>query len=133
MTEKNAIDILKSLVGFDTTSYKSNLDLIAFVESYLNTHNIKSTLVYDSSGKKANLYATIGSGNKEGIMLSGHTHAGQFFPLQAIVKMMFKYPWGTYNINNMILHTSSGSGTFTWPLRLGSVNEIALIRLLPKK
>ena len=73
MTEKNAIDILKSLVGFDTTSYKSNLDLIAFVESYLNTHNIKSTLVYDSSGKKANLYATIGSGNKEGIMLSGHT------------------------------------------------------------
>ena len=73
MTEKNAIDILKSLVGFDTTSYKSNLDLIAFVESYLNTHNIKSTLVYDSSGKKANLYATIGSGNEEGIMLSGHT------------------------------------------------------------
>ena len=73
MTEKNAIDILKSLVGFDTTSYKSNLDLIAFVESYLNTHNIKSTLVYDSSGKKANLYATIGSGNEEGIILSGHT------------------------------------------------------------
>ena len=73
MTEKNAIDILKSLVGFDTTSYKSNLDLIAFIESYLNTHNIKSTLVHDSSGKKANLYATIGSGNKEGIMLSGHT------------------------------------------------------------
>ena len=73
MTEKNAIDILKSLVGFDTTSYKSNLDLIAFIESYLNTHNIKSTLVHDSSGKKANLYATIGSGNEGGIMLSGHT------------------------------------------------------------
>ena len=73
MTEKNAIDILKSLVGFDTTSSKSNLDLIEFIESYLNNHKIKSTLVYDSSGKKANLFATIGSGNERGIMLSGHT------------------------------------------------------------
>ena len=62
MNEKNAIDILKSLVGFDTTSSKSNLDLIEFIESYLNNHKIKSTLVYDSSGKKANLFATIGSG-----------------------------------------------------------------------
>ena len=73
MTEKNAIDILKSLVGFDTTSAKSNLDLIEFIESYLNNHKIKSTLVYDSLGKKANLYATIGSGSEGGIMLSGHT------------------------------------------------------------
>ena len=70
MTEKYAINILKSLVGFDTTSYKSNLDLIAFVESYLDTYNIKSTLVYDPSRKKANLYATIGSVNEGGIMLN---------------------------------------------------------------
>ena len=76
MTEKNVIDILKSLVGFDTTSFKSNLDLIAFIKNYLNIHKIKSTLVYDSSGKKANLYATIGSSSEGGIMLSGHTDTG---------------------------------------------------------
>ena len=73
MTEKNTIDILKSLVSFDTTSSKSNLDLIEFIESYLNKHKIKSTLIYDSSGKKANLFATIGSSKERGIMLSGHT------------------------------------------------------------
>ena len=73
MIEKNVIDILKSLVGFDTTSFKSNLDLIAYIKNYLNIHKIKSTLVYDSSGKKANLYATIGSSSEGGIMLSGHT------------------------------------------------------------
>ena len=39
MTEKNAIDILKTLVGFDTTSSKSNLDLIEFIESYLNNQS----------------------------------------------------------------------------------------------
>ena len=73
MTEKNTINILKSLVSFDTTSSKSNLDLIEFIESYLNKHKIKSTLIYDSSGKKANLFATIGSSKEGGIMLSGHT------------------------------------------------------------
>jgi acetylornithine deacetylase len=73
MSENNAIEILKSLVSFDTTSYRSNLELITFIESYLKSHNIKSTLVYDSSCKKANLYAKIGSNKNDGIMLSGHT------------------------------------------------------------
>ena len=70
MIEKIAIDLLKSLISFDTTSYKSNLELISFVENYLNSYNIKSTLVYDSSDKKANLYATIGSHTEGGIVLS---------------------------------------------------------------
>ena len=73
MTEKNAIDILNTLVSFDTTSSKSNLHLIEFIESYLNKYKIKSLLTYDSSKKKANLFATIGSGKEGGIMLSGHT------------------------------------------------------------
>ena len=41
MTEKNVIDILKSLVGFDTTSFKSNLDLIAFIENLYNIRYIR--------------------------------------------------------------------------------------------
>lgn len=65
------------------------------------------------------------------LMLSGHTHAGQFFPVQLIVLMMYKYPWGTHDINGMTLHTSAGSGTFTWPLRLFSTNEIMKITLKP--
>lgn len=73
MTEKNTIDILKTLVSFDTISSESNLHLIEFIESYLNKYKIKSLLTYDSSGKKANLFATIGSGKEGGIMLSGHT------------------------------------------------------------
>ena len=67
------------------------------------------------------------------LMLSGHTHAGQFFPLHVIVRMMFKYPWGTHKIENMIFHTSPGSETFIWPLRLGSTNELTHIKLIPKK
>ena len=73
MTEKNSIEILKKLVGFDTTSFKSNLDLIKFIENYLNDFNIKSELIYDESKNKANLFATIGGDAKGGIVLSGHT------------------------------------------------------------
>ncbi|MCA9478097.1 MAG: metallophosphoesterase [Nanoarchaeota archaeon] len=72
---------------------------------------------------------------KEGIdlMLSGHTHAGQFFPIPLLVRMMYKYPWGTHDVNGMTLHTSSGSGTTIWPLKIGGIEEITLIRLVPKK
>ncbi len=73
MVEKNSIEILRKLVGFDTTSFKSNLDLIKFIENYLNDFNIKSKLVYDETENKANLFATIGGDSKGGIVLSGHT------------------------------------------------------------
>ncbi|MEO1205015.1 MAG: acetylornithine deacetylase [Pseudomonadota bacterium] len=66
-------DLLERLVGFDTTSHKSNLELIRFVEDYLALHGVASTIVYDDTGLKANLFATIGSQNAPGVCLSGHT------------------------------------------------------------
>jgi len=68
-----AIELLKALVGFDTTSYNSNLNLIDFIQSYLLSYGVESTLIHDESGKKANLYATIGRIDVGGVMLSGHT------------------------------------------------------------
>ena len=73
MSEKNSIEILKKLVSFDTTSFKSNLDLIKFIENYLNDLNIKSELIYDETKNKANLFTTIGPNLQGGIILSGHT------------------------------------------------------------
>ncbi|SON54998.1 Acetylornithine deacetylase [Hartmannibacter diazotrophicus] len=65
--------ILETLVGFDTTSRNSNLDLIAWVEDYLSRHGIDSERVYDETGEKANLFATIGPADAPGYILSGHT------------------------------------------------------------
>ena len=73
MSENQSIKLLKDLISFDTTSYKSNLDLITYITKYLDSYKIKSNLIHDSTGKKANLYATIGSNKDDGIMLSGHT------------------------------------------------------------
>jgi len=68
----DAKDLLTKLVGFDTTSAKSNLNLITFVRDYLDRHGVASTLVPSADDRKASLYATIGDG-KEGIGLSGHS------------------------------------------------------------
>ncbi len=66
-------ELLATLVGFDTTSAKSNLTLIDFVEDYLNIHGIASTRVPSPDGTKADLFASIGPTSKGGIGLSGHS------------------------------------------------------------
>ena len=65
--------ILRDLVAFDTTSAKSNLDLIAYVQRYLASHGLASRLIPDQTGTKANLWATIGPEVDGGLVLSGHT------------------------------------------------------------
>jgi len=73
MASSALMSILADLIGFDTTSRNSNLELIRYVEDYLSQHGVQSTLVHDDSGHKANLYATIGPAELGGVMLSGHT------------------------------------------------------------
>ncbi len=67
-----AISILETLVGFDTTSRDSNLPLIDWVADYLDGLGIPSVKVMDPTGTKANILGTIGEGDG-GIVLSGHT------------------------------------------------------------
>lgn len=72
----NTIDWLKKLISFDTTSRLSNLALIGAVEAELKQHNITYQLSHDTSGQKANLFATLPAqdGNTQGgLILSGHT------------------------------------------------------------
>lgn len=66
-------ELLATLVGFDTTSDKSNLALIDFVEDYLRGEGIASVRVPSPDGKKAALFATIGPEGVGGIGLSGHS------------------------------------------------------------
>lgn len=67
------LEILEQLISFQTVSRDSNLGLIHWVRDYLAGYGVTSRLTYDSTGKKANLFATLGEGRKPGIILSGHT------------------------------------------------------------
>ena len=71
-------EIFSKLISFDTTSRNSNLPLIHYIEEYLQQFNITSTLTYDDTKQKANLFATIPPTNPTnpphgGFILSGHT------------------------------------------------------------
>ena len=53
-------ELLARLVAFDTTSHKSNVPLVRFVEDYLAQHGVGCQLVPTPDGAKASLFATIG-------------------------------------------------------------------------
>jgi Predicted phosphohydrolases len=67
------------------------------------------------------------------LQLSGHTHAGQFFPFNHVVKRMFPYIRGLYENQGSFLYVSQGTGTLLPPMRLGSRCEITLINLTVQK
>lgn len=68
-----AKDALSALVGFDTVSRHSNLQLIEWVETALTAHNVWFQRISNDDGAKANLLARIGPDVAGGIALSGHT------------------------------------------------------------
>jgi acetylornithine deacetylase len=65
--------MIERLIGFNTVSRDSNLGLIEWVRDYLRHLGASTRLTHDASGKKANLFATLGESHKPGLILSGHT------------------------------------------------------------
>lgn len=65
------------------------------------------------------------------LLLSGHTHGGQLFPITIISKLMFGYNSGLYKFKDMTIHVSEGIGTIFSPIRLGTNSGITLIHLVP--
>lgn len=73
MVRMDSRELLRRLVGFDTVSRNSNLAAIEFIRDYLDGHGVPSRLTFDDTGRKANLFATIGPAERPGLILSGHT------------------------------------------------------------
>jgi acetylornithine deacetylase len=71
--ELSTYELLGSLIGFATVSRDSNLEMIAFIQEYLEGLGVQSELFYNAERTKANLFATIGPRDRGGIVLSGHT------------------------------------------------------------
>lgn len=73
MSDRSSRALLERLIGFETVSRESNLELIAFVQRYLADLGVDCELFHNDGRTKASLYATIGPRDKGGIVLSGHT------------------------------------------------------------
>lgn len=67
------------------------------------------------------------------LVLSGHTHAGQFFPASTAVRFVLgkeKF-YGYHLIDKTHCIISAGAGVFNLPVRIGTRNEIVDITLEP--
>ena len=66
-------EMIERLVGFDTTSAKSNLALIDFAQHYLESRGARCRRTLDAEAGKANLFASLGPAAPGGVVLSGHS------------------------------------------------------------
>jgi uncharacterized protein len=66
-----------------------------------------------------------------GLMLSGHTHAGQFFPWTLAVRLVHApHVAGLSREGTMWVYVSPGTGSWGPPVRFGTRPEITLLRLM---
>ncbi len=63
------------------------------------------------------------------LQLSGHTHKGQLWPFNYIVKLIFQTPYGEFTDRETTIYVSRGTGTWGPPLRVDARPEITLITL----
>jgi acetylornithine deacetylase len=71
----NSIELLRTLVAFDTTSRNSNLALVDWAVCLLERAGARIRLTYDDARTKANVLASFGPDVSGGILLSAHTDA----------------------------------------------------------
>ncbi len=64
-----------------------------------------------------------------GLMLSGHTHGGQIWPWGYLVRTVYPYVAGRYEVDGMTLIVSRGVGTWGPRMRLWERGEILKITL----
>jgi acetylornithine deacetylase len=72
-TTLDTVGILERLVAFPTVSRDSNLPLIDWIRNYLADHRVDSQIIHDDTGRKANLFASIGPPVEGGLVMSGHS------------------------------------------------------------
>lgn len=63
------------------------------------------------------------------LMLSGHTHGGQLFPVQIFTKALFIIDRGHWQDENFNLVVTTGLGTWGPPVRTNSISEIVVMNI----
>jgi predicted MPP superfamily phosphohydrolase len=85
----------------------------------------KAVILMDHQPTKFSAAADAGAD----IMLSGHTHRGQFAPNHLFTRRIFELDWGYMRKGLMHVVVSSGFGTWGPPIRIGSRSEIIQLKI----
>ena len=113
------------IIGIDDTPNKGT-----FLKNFrkINVDNDKFTLLLYH---RPNVFKEVSKADVDP-MLSGHTHAGQIFPLNILMMIVDGPVEGIHRRNDLVLYVSNGTGWWGPPMRLGSRNEITIVDLIPK-
>jgi len=63
------------------------------------------------------------------LVLSGHTHNGQFFPWNLVVRRIFDIGYGLVKRGDSNFYVSSGTGFWGPPIRIGTRSEIVVFEI----
>ncbi|MGB2129452.1 MAG: acetylornithine deacetylase [Flavicella sp.] len=69
----NVAELLSKLVSFPVLGGESNLSIIHWIQSYIESFGVTTTLVPNEEGDKASLHCRFGPPVDGGVILSGHT------------------------------------------------------------
>ena len=61
--------------------------------------------------------------------LSGHTHNGQLFPGNVLIRLFWENPAGILQVGNMTSCVTQGAGVWGPAMRVGTDSEVMLLRV----
>lgn len=104
MEKKNIVNVVDNLPGFDRNQ-----------PSILLYHNPDAVKQAEAAGVS--------------LMLAGHTHKGQLFPISFIDRLIYgRYYYGLNQDGNFSIYTSAGVGTWGPTMRTDATPEIVVIK-----
>ena len=122
--EISEIDNLLILIGRDDRSNRRRLSLETLCGQVKNEKNLPLILLDHQPYQLDEAVK-----NNITLMLSGHTHDGQVFPISLIVSAMYEMASGYKKKENTHFYVSSGLGIWGPPFRIGTQSEIAVITM----
>jgi len=133
MIETHGVEILRSrsiileklqIVGIDDADHADHVaNQLPSIE--LSDHHYRILLYHRPDGWAAAREAGID------LMLAGHTHAGQIWPFNILVKRRFAHLVGLFSEDDRHLYVSPGTGCWGPVMRLGTRAELTVINLTP--
>ena len=113
------------IVGRDDRSNSGRMSLEALMAK---TDESKPVIVLDHQPYELALTDSLGAD----IQISGHTHAGQIWPLSILIDLMYEQAHGYRKWDHAHIYVSSGLSLWGPPFRIGTRSELGVIDLFSR-